>query len=856
MKAVKAIETFNVIPALPPELERMPEIAHNLLWGWRHGIRALFRRLDPELWEQTLRNPVRMLGIIDQARLSEAAEDPAFLAHYNRVCQELDQYMEATHTWYRVARQGADSLTLAYFSAEFAITDCVPIYSGGLGVLAGDHLKSASDLGLPLVGVSLLYQQGYFRQYLNADGWQQEAYSDHDFFTMPVQPARLPGGEPLLLNIPLGGRLIKVQVWKAQVGRVPVYLLDTNVPGNPPVDRDITDRLYGGDLDMRMRQEIVLGIGGMRALKALGIRPTVCHMNEGHTAFLALERIRQTMEEHGLDFDQAREVTSAGQVFTTHTPVSAGNDFFAPALVDSYFASYYRELGLDRDRFLGLGRTRPEDPHEAFGMTVLALRLSAHRNGVSRLHERTAKRMWGDLWGEAPEGEVPIKHITNGVHVESWISHDLTELLDTYLGPRWREKPGDAEAWQYVKRIPPEELWRTHERRRERLVAFARRRLRVQLEGRGASPLELARADEALDPRVLTIGFARRFATYKRATLLLQDVMRLARMLNNPDRPVQLIFAGKAHPNDDPGKEMIRDIVHLSRHEEFRKRIVFLEDYDLDIARYMVQGADVWINTPRRPLEASGTSGMKAAANGVLNVSILDGWWDEAYSLDVGWAIGRGEEYPDEASQDQVESGALYELLETQVAPMFYERGADNLPRRWVARMKSAMRALSPEYNTHRMVREYTTDTYVPASECTRILSEDDFARARKLAAWKRRVKQHWEGVRVESVLQRSADTLKVGGTAQVQAKVRLGELEPDDVAVQLYSGRVDARGNIADPSITSMHPVSASDGIALFEGTAAPCSASGLHGYTVRVLPRHPTLSNAWDLKVVRWAG
>ncbi|MFB0547037.1 MAG: alpha-glucan family phosphorylase, partial [Anaerolineae bacterium] len=727
---MKPIRTFTVVPSLPSELESLRELAYNLHWSWDHESINLFRRLDRSLWEETNHNPVLMLGTIRQSQLQAAAADRGFLAHLERAYERHQRYLGQS-TWYdRCIPQRPGGRCIAYFSAEFAIAECIPVYSGGLGILAGDHLKSASDLGLPMVGVGLLYQEGYFRQYLSSDGWQQESYPINDLYNMPIQLRKDENGDPLIISVDFPGRQVKAQVWQADVGRVPLFLFDTNISQNSREDQDITDELYGGDLELRIQQEIILGIGGIRVLDAIGLCPTVCHMNEGHSAFLAIERIRTMMEKHNLSFAEAREATATGNVFTTHTPVPAGIDIFPPHLIDKYFGHYYESLGITRHEFLALGRNNPYDEGEGFNMAILAIHLANYTNGVSRLHGQVARSMWQNLWPGVPQDEVPINHITNGVHVPSWVSRDLAELYDGYLGPNWREDPADQTVWQGVNNIPDGELWRTHERRRERLVAVARQKLVKQLEKRGAPLAEIAQAVEALDPKALTIGFARRFAAYKRATLIFHDVERLARIANHPERPVQFIFAGKAHPRDTAGKELIRHIVHMARREEFRQRIVFLEDYDMSLARYLLQGTDVWLNNPRRPREASGTSGMKAAANGAINLSILDGWWDEAYTPDVGWAIGRGEVYDDQGFQDAVESRALYDLLEKEVAPLFYDQGAGGLPRKWIARMKASMTAICPNFNTNRMVLQYMEEAYGPATERFHRLAQDDMAGA------------------------------------------------------------------------------------------------------------------------------
>jgi starch phosphorylase len=853
---MKPVRIFTVVPSLPARLERLRDLAYNLYWSWDPDTRELFRRLDREVWEQTRHNPVLMLGRINQEQLNAASEDTGFLAHFDRVCRNFDNYLSNPTTWYRATRGTEDRDRIAYFSAEFGLTDCLPIYSGGLGILAGDFLKSASDLGLPLVGVGLLYQQGYFNQYLNADGWQQESYADNDFYNLPIQPVLDATGKRVTVEVAFPERTVTAQVWRVEVGRVPLYLLDTNVDTNRREDREITDQLYGGDIEMRIKQEMILGIGGFRLISALGLRPTVCHMNEGHSAFLAIERVRCLMKDHKLSFAEARKVAAAGQVFTTHTPVPAGNDYFHPDLVEKYFGNFYRQVGLSRKEFLALGRQNPEDDREPFCMTVLALRLSAHLNAVSRLHETVSRKMWAGVWPGVPLEESPLSHVNNAVHVRSWISKDMADLFDRYFGTRWLEEPADPTNWKGIEEIPPLELWRTYERRRERLVAFARRRLRTQLHLRGAPEADLERADEVLDPGALTIGFARRFAVYKRATLLLHNPDRLANILNHPERPVQIIYAGLAHPRDDQGKELIRRIIHLSRLDRFRSRIVFLENYDMEVARYMVQGVDVWLNTPRRGLEASGTSGMKATANGVLNVSILDGWWDEAYQSEIGWAIGRGELYGDEAAQDEVESSALYDILEKEIIPMFYERGTNHLPRRWITRMKKAMAVLCPEFNTNRMVCEYSERFYFPAADVSERLYATDFSRAKSLASWEARLRAHWGEIRIERVEAPPAPQLRVGDKIDVKTWVQLGTLTPEDVTVELLMGRTNAQGEIVEAQPTRMEFKERSkEGLSLFEVWAVPCSKSGLHGFTIRVIPKHEDLSSPWELGLILWA-
>ena len=845
---------FRVVPSLPPELGPLASLAYNLHWEWDAEAIDLFRRLDTDLWEASGHNPALMLGHVDQGRLRSLARDDGFRAQMERVEERLQRYLGHSPVW-----EGAPDLDgaaqIAYFSAEFGLTECLQIYSGGLGILAGDHLKSASDLRLPLIGIGLLYQEGYFRQYLNPDGWQQERYPQNDFHNLPIALLRDDQGTPLAVTLDFPGRKVKAQLWKAIVGRVPLYLLDTNVAENTEADRQITNQLYGGDNEKRIQQEIVLGIGGIRALRLLGQRPAVFHMNEGHSAFLGVERIRLIMEERGLSYDEAKALASAGNVFTTHTSVSAGSDYFPPELVDRYLGSYYERLGLSRERFLALGRQNSQDQNEAFCTTVLALRLSAFRFGVSRLHELVSRRIWHGVWPTVPEEDVPISHVTNGVHTATWASLDMASLLERYLGPHWRDEPTDPSVWEGVLGIPDEELWRTHERRRERLVAFTRRRLREQLTARGAPPADREAAAEALSPDALTIGFARRFATYKRATLLLKDPERLARLLTDRERPIQLIIAGKAHPNDIPSKDLIREIVHFSRRPDLRRSIAFVEDYDIVVARYLVQGVDVWLNTPRRPWEASGTSGMKATLNGALNMSVLDGWWDEAYRPEVGWAIGRGEEDQDWEKQDAVEADALYHLLEVEVVPLFYRRGADRLPREWIAKVKAAMRAVCPVYNTHRMVEEYNQLGYLPAARRFSLLVHDDAKKAKDVASWQVRVRDQWDKVRIESIEADSAGPVPVGSQLHVNAWVNLGTLKPDDVAVELYYGTLDQQDSIAVPSTLPMVWDGSREVDRYHFAGTLNCQVSGLQGYTVRVVPHHADHPDRFLEGLIHWA-
>ncbi|HEY9648043.1 MAG TPA: alpha-glucan family phosphorylase [Chroococcidiopsis sp.] len=905
---MKPIRTFNVSPALPPQLEALRKLAYNLHWDWNLETRDLFSRLDRDLWESSRYNPVLMLGTISQARLREVAEDEGFLAQMDRAARQLDDYL-AQRTWFRKQRKlaggaasgnssGASSGTssgassgasssapvddpsqppaattedcYAYFSAEFGLTTCLPIYSGGLGVLAGDHLKSASDLGLPLVGVGLLYQEGYFAQYFNADGWQQERYPINDFYNMPLHPERNPDGSELRIEVSYPGRVVYARVWRVQVGTVPLYLLDTNIEPNSRYDQDITDQLYGGDIDLRIHQEIMLGIGGVQMLRALGLNPTVYHMNEGHSAFLALERIRLMIQDEGLSFAEAQQVAKASQLFTTHTPVPAGIDLFPAEKITYYLGRYAECFGQSQEQFLSLGRERTGDLSSPFSMAILAIKMASFVNGVSALHGSVSQEMFKSQWNGLPLAEVPITSITNGVHARSCVAKPTQDLYERYLGPNWAQALQDEPLWERVNSIPDEELWRNHERMRSELVVAVRDRLQRSLRERGASTAELTQAQEVLDPKVLTIGFARRFATYKRATLFMRDVDRLKRILldlhrdrlqggrlNPRKRTVQFIIAGKAHPKDIPGKELIRDIIHFIREEDLSHHIVFIPNYDITVSRLMVSGCDVWLNTPRRPREASGTSGMKASMNGLPNFSVLDGWWDEADYAHTGWAIGHGEDYDDLEYQDEVEANALYETLEQEIVPLFYNRDEEDLPRGWIAKMKEAIRLNCPRFNTARMVGEYALRAYFPLSDRHRVLKSDRYAPAKTLAHWQSHLFEHWYDIKVEAVEVSTDTDVQVDEAIAVSARLRLGALSPNDVSVELYQGSINDKGEIANgmPVPMTYQGQDPQDPNISLYSSAIAYRNSGFQGFSLRVLPHHEYLSSPFAPGLTLWA-
>ncbi len=852
---MKILGRMAVFPTIPRRIERLHELAYNLWWTWTPDAQALYATIDPDLWARTEHNAVRTLAEADPTRLTALAKDAAFKARYDAVLAAFDAYMRADDTWFRQAHPEAADKTIAYFSAEFGLHESLPIYSGGLGILSGDHCKAASDLGLPFVGVGFLYPQGYFRQRITREGQQEAIYEKLSFAAAPVRPATDAQGREALINVDLPGRKVYAKVWRIQVGRIPIFLMDTDVELNAPSDRDLSARLYAGDHEMRIAQEIVLGVGGVRALRALGIDANVWHMNEGHSAFLGLERCRELVAGLGVSFDEARQIAAANAIFTTHTPVAAGNDVFAFDLVERYFGGFWPQLGLDRDGFCNLAREE-NGWGAGFSMTVLALRLSAQHNGVSRLHGEVSRQMWNFLWPDLVADEVPIGSITNGVHTATWLAPELAALYTRALGPDWYDHLDEPERWARVAEIPDAALWATHQALKEQLFTYSRARLQRQLTRHGEGTSALTAVEGLLDPNALTLGFARRFATYKRATLLFRDPERLARLLNDPARPVQLIFAGKAHPADQPGQALIRKVYQFSRAPEFAGKIVFLEDYDMDMARHLVSGCDVWLNTPIRPHEASGTSGQKASLNGLPNCSVIDGWWEEGYNGRNGWAIGERRDYQDDATRDDADALALYETLERAVVPAYYQRGADGLPHDWLAIMKEAIRTVAPAFSMRRMVKEYTDELYIPALQQGAQTDANNYALARELSDWERRLRSAWGQLSVTADGPREGQ-LAMGQAITVTASVRLGALTPADVRVELVVAR-DENGDLRERRVIAMRAESAAgetrDGARRYQARFDP-TASGSLVYGVRVVPSHPGLRNPLALGLARWA-
>jgi glycogen phosphorylase len=882
---VRAIRRFTVRAALPESLAPLRDLTLNLRWSWHEETRDLFAAIDPAGWDASGHDPVALLGEVPPAQLESLGHDQAFLRRLDEATQELDQYLSGPR-WYQLAAGGGTGqdapvagssgvigtpaqapAAIAYFSPEYGITEALPQYSGGLGILAGDHLKAGSDLGVPLIGVGLLYRHGYFTQSLSPEGWQMERYPASDPNGLPLTLLRDPAGSAVRISVALAeDKTLSAQIWVAQVGRVPLLLLDSYVEDNEPALREVTDRLYGGGGDHRLRQELLLGIGGVRAVRAFcaltgHAEPEVFHTNEGHAGFLGLERIREYASA-GLSFEEAIEVCRAGTVFTTHTPVPAGIDRFSRELVERHFSGAAGDPALPVDRVLALGaETYPGGDPTVFNMAVMGMRLAQRVNGVSRLHGQVSRDMFAGLWPGFDTAEVPIGSITNGVHAPTWVAGEVLELANGQPeeAATISQLPEDGHAWERVAHTAPARLWEIRRALRGRLVTLARERLRASWRQRGTSDAELAWTDEVLDENVLTIGFARRVPSYKRLTLILHDQARLTELMLDPERPVQFIIAGKAHPADDGGKRLIQQMVQFADEPVVRHRIVFLPDYDMAMARALVQGCDVWLNNPLRPLEASGTSGMKSALNGGLNVSIRDGWWDEWYDGADGWAIPSADGVEDAQRRDELESSALYDLLGLTVAPRFYDTGPDGLPRRWLEMVGHTLRALGPRVQASRMVREYVEDLYIPAALSSRSLSDgaaaadqaEPFAAARELAAWKRRVTRAWGGVRIEHVEGEDGEQ-GPGGSLVVRASVALGGLSPDDVSVEVVSGRVGEADEIINPVISALTLEGGpEDGVARFAGKAE-LGRPGPFGYTVRVVPHHPLLASDAEMGLV----
>jgi len=849
---MSSIQMYQVLPNIPAELDFIEVLARNLWWSWKRDAKELFRRMEPSLWDACEHNPIVFLSRVPQSRYEELAVDDSFLGHQEQIRTDYETAMTSSGRL-------EDSLfnarqVIAYFSMEFGLHESLPIFAGGLGVLAGDHLKAASNLDLPLVGVGLLYRQGYFRQLLDHNGWQQEMYPETDLYTMPMNRAEDSDGNDLRISVTGPEGEIRLDVWQIQVGRIKLFLLDTHVQENPPELRRITAQLYVGDAEIRLAQEIVLGIGGVRALAAMGFYPKVCHMNEGHSSFSSIERLALTMQTHHVDLKTALEIVPRTTIFTTHTPVAAARDAFPAKMVRPYLEPFQNVLGVSVEEMLSWGQGEENGPDSEFSMFALGIHMSQYRNGVSKLHGEVARKMWSHLWPNRPDEETPISYITNGIHIPSFISREFAGLFDRYLGPEWVMGSVRRENIERIDDIYDEELWRSHELNRSRLVRVCRERMKKQYARRNAPESVIREAESVLDPNILTVGFARRFTPYKRGALILRDMERLEAMINYHKHPIQFVFAGKAHPQDREGKELIRRLVEFARRPKMRHRFIFLEDYDMRLARLLVQGTDVWLNTPRRPFEACGTSGMKAAVNGVLNVSVLDGWWCEGYSKERGWAIGHGETYADTEYQDAVESDALYNALENDVIPCFYDRRSSEVPISWVKMMKASIKMAMEHFCSLRMATQYEQRFYLRAAKSADQLIADEAQAAHKLAAHRERLLSHWKDVRIERPAREKRGPFHVGDAFKATAMVTLGELMPEEVQVELYYGPLRGIDMVRYGATTPM-AVEEDLGNGKFRyGCTLTCSQSGRYGLTARVVPKGDDRIK-FTPKLVTWA-
>ncbi len=847
---MKPLGKISVPTVIPSRLERLAEISYNLWWTWNCDAAGMFRMIDPEFWEKTGRNPVALMRKVGNKKLARLLDDQEFIDRYDSIVLKFDSYINSNDTWFSRKYPGFKNHSIAYFSAEYGLSETLPIYSGGLGVLSGDHCKSASDLGIPFTAIGLFYRQGYFNQTISSEGVQETSYSTLDIEGLPIRKVYDKNGKPLTIGVDMPGRTVYAAVWKVKAGRVDLYLLDTDVALNSEQDRLITARLYGGSGDTRIQQEILLGIGGIRVLKAMGINPSAFHMNEGHSAFLGFELIREKMQGCNICFREALELVSSSSVFTIHTPVPAGIDVFSHGSIDFYFSAFRESLGISREEFLSLGKD-PGNP-EGFNMASLAMTIASGRNGVSKLHGSVTRNMFSRLWPDIPENEIPITHVTNGIHTLSWLSDTYKQLFDGYLQNGWENTIWEPEIWNDVSNIPDEELWAAHMKLKESMTSYVNSRIHTGYNAGGSlKPCRM------LDPSALTIGFSRRFATYKRAALIFRDINRIGRILNMPDMPVQIVFAGKAHPDDRPAQDVIRHINDISEQEGFEGKVVLLENYNIALARRLVQSVDVWLNNPRMPMEASGTSGQKAGLNGVLNLSVLDGWWREGYNGSNGWAIGTEEIYNNEFCQDNADSESLYELLENSLIPLYYDRNEKGVPTGWVKMMKESVRSLAAQYSTHRMVQEYTDRLYIPAIDRTinRLTAPDGSCiPTGELTRWKEKVQGCWSGVSVSKGCAAEIQVSEDGEKITLEVTVGLDGLKPEDVSTEIYYGPLDASGNIYDGKSSVMQAVEEAPGEYRYRGDLY-LTGGDEYGYHFRIVPYHPLLKDKFELRLVKWA-
>lgn len=844
----------TVNPQLPKSIEKLGEISENLWWSWNTEFLKIFKEIDIDLWEQCNKNPVKFLRLVDQEKLERASTDPEILRNYRVNVDNFESYMKSRTTWFSKQYPENKDDVIAYFSAEYGLDETLPIYAGGLGILSADHLKSASDLGIPIVAIGLLYKNGYFNQKINRNGEQVSEYYNVEMDNLPIKPLKDENGEDVIVNIKLQKDKLYIKVWKICVGRVNLYLLDTDIPENKEEYRGITLKLYGGDQEMRIRQEMVLGIGGVKVLQELGINPKVYHMNEGHSSFLVLEAIKQTIKQKQVSFDIAKDIVTAKTVFTTHTPVPAGNDIFPIELVEKYFDGYWKDLGITKEQFLELGMKPRDESKNSFNMGILALKIAGKKNGVSRLHESVSRELFSDVWPDIAPQESPITYVTNGVHTCSWLAPNLKELYNKYLEPYWQDRIYSDETWKKIDKIPDEELWEAHKQRKVKLLKLVRDNVTSRLKNNGVHYETIREIVSGLNPDALTIGFARRFATYKRATLIFKDLERITQILNDTNRPVQIIFAGKAHPADKEGQDLIKYIHEISLMPQFKGKIFLLENYNINVARHLVSGVDVWLNNPRRPMEASGTSGEKASVNGIVNFSILDGWWAEGYNTKNGWSIGTNQEYYSYEEQDLADSESIYRTLEDKIIPAYYNKNEKSISETWIRLMKNSIMSTGGKYSTARMLVDYTEKLYMPLLN----LTNKYFSSLENVTEYNR-IKQelyaNWNDIKITQENNADNITVDAGNKIKVSCKVELPNIDKDYIQTECYYGKILENGIVEDINIMPMDLVEENNETKTYTyETKIEMKTGGNYGYTFRVMPKHPMLLDPENLNLVKW--
>ena len=845
---------ITVNPQLPKRIEKLEEIANNLWWSWNTEFLRLFKQIDIDLWEKIGKNPVKFLKLVEQEKLEEISKKTNFLKQYDKIIENFENYKNSKSTWFSRNYPENKTDVIAYFSAEYGLDQILPIYSGGLGILSGDHLKSASDLGIPLVAVGLLYKNGYFHQKINGYGDQETEYRKIDISSLPIKPVKDVEGKDLIISVKFPKRKLYLKVWQIEVGRVNLYLMDSDIEENHEEYRNITTTLYGGNQEMRISQEIVLGMAGVMLLKALGLNPTVYHMNEGHSSFLILELIENVMREKQVSFEMARDIVSSKTVFTTHTPVPAGNDIFPLDLVERYFKDYWEKLGATKEEFFKMGMEPNPQPNAGFNMGILALKVAGKKNGVSKLHGAVSRELFNDVWSEIAADESPITHVTNGIHTCSWLAPNLKKLYNEYLMPYWQDHIYQDSTWEKIEDIPNEKLWNAHMERKQKLMEVVKQNVQERLRRSGYRYEEINDITSKLDPNALTIGFARRFATYKRATLLFRDLERITQILNNTNKPVQIIIAGKAHPADKEGQDLIKYIHEISMKPQFKGKIFLLENYNIEVSRYLISGVDVWLNTPRRPMEASGTSGQKASVNGVINFSILDGWWAEGYNQKNGWPIGTNAEYENYEIQDNSDSESIYQTLENKVIPAYYEKDENGISAKWMEYMKNSIISTGGKYSTARMLVDYCNNLYMPLANLYHHYYES-LEEVAKYNEFKQELYRSWNAIEITEKNNLNNIQIDAGNNIEVICKVKLPNIMPENIQTQVYYGKIKENGVLEKIAVIPMELIDKNQEERIYTYKAKiELTTGGDYGYTFRVMPKHEMLLDSENLNLVKW--